>query len=89
MEIKVLSEEKDFIELEIKDETHTFCNVLRDELTRHDEVSFSAYKIEHPLVSQPVLIVKTKEGKPRKALEKAVSSLKAEIKSIRNATKKL
>ena len=89
MEINILNEEKDLIELEIKEETHTFCNVLRDELANSGEVSFAAYSIKHPLVSHPILVVKTKEGKPRKAIEKAVSSLRAQIKEIRSAAKKL
>lgn len=89
MEVKILNEEKDFIELEIKEESHTLCNSLREELNENDSVSFAAYSIKHPLVSSPIFIVKTKEGKPRKAIEKAVSSLRAKVKELRSAAKKL
>ena len=89
MEVNILNEEKDLIEIEIREETHTFCNVLRDELTNVGEVSFAAYSIKHPLVSEPILVVKTKEGKPRKAVEKAISSLKGQIKELRSLIKKL
>lgn len=89
MEVNILNEEKDFIELEVKEESHTLCNSLREALNENDSVSFAAYSIKHPLVSSPILVVKTKEGKPRKAIERAVSSLRAQIKDIRSAAKKL
>lgn len=89
MEVRILTEEKDFIELEVKEESHILCNSLREELNENDSVSFAAYSIKHPLVSSPILVLKTKEGKPRKAIERAVSSLRAQIKDIRSAAKKL
>ncbi len=89
MEVNILNESKDTIEFEIKDESSTLANVLRDELTSKDEVSFAAYTVKHPLVSSPVIVVKTKEGKPKKAVERAVSSLKSKIKELKSSTKKL
>lgn len=89
MEVNILKEEKDTMEFEVREETHTLCNVLREELSAKDEVSFTAYTIKHPLVSSPVVIVKTKDSKPRKVVEKAVSELKSKIKELKSSIKKL
>lgn len=89
MELKIINEDKNMIEIEIKDETHTFCNVLKDEIVSNEDVAYAAYSIKHPLVSNPVLIVKTNDGKARKVLEKSVSSLKSKIKTLRAEIKKL
>lgn len=89
MEINVIHEDKDAIEFEVKEETHTFCNILRDELAVMGNVTYAAYSIKHPLVSSPVLVVKTSDGKARKVVEKAVSELKGRVKELRSAVKKL
>lgn len=84
MEIKILKEEKNRIEFEIIGEDHTLCNVIRDELWNEDNVDISAYNIKHPLISNPVMLVETSKGDPRKALQGAVSDLKKKIKELKN-----
>jgi DNA-directed RNA polymerase subunit L len=61
MEIKIIKEGKYELEFEIKGEDHTFCNVLRHFLNLNKDVERASYKIEHPLLSTPVVYVKTKE----------------------------
>ena len=84
MEIKVLKEDKNRIELEIVGEDHTLCNSIRDELWNQDSVEISAYNIKHPLISNPVMLVEVSKGDPKTALNSAVSSLKKQIKELKD-----
>ena len=76
MEIKVLEDKKNRLVIEIKGEGHAFCNALKKELWNDSHVKVSAYKIEHPLVGIPTLVVET-DGKeaPKKALNEAAKRL--------------
>ncbi|MCD6434205.1 MAG: DNA-directed RNA polymerase subunit L, partial [Candidatus Diapherotrites archaeon] len=49
MEIEILSQSKNAVEFIIKNERHTFPNLLRDKLLSMPNVSFAAYTLEHPL----------------------------------------
>jgi len=87
MEINVLKDDKDFLEIEIKGEGHTLCNLLRKQISNEENTKFSSYQIKHPLVSQPILNVKA--DNPRKAVLRAVDSSLKLIKEFRSELKKL
>ncbi|MBI2148694.1 DNA-directed RNA polymerase subunit L [Candidatus Woesearchaeota archaeon] len=89
MEIEILKEEKDFLELKIVGETHTLCNIIRNELWEVEDTSFASYNLKHPLISSPILAVKVKKGKPRKVLLDAVQSLKTKTKQFKSLLTKL
>lgn len=89
MEIRILNEDKDFLEAEIVGEGHTLCNILRDELWNLEDTSFASYNLKHPLISNPVLAIKSKKGKPRKLLLDAVELIKAKNKEFRSLLTKL
>lgn len=82
MEISILEEGKGSLEIEIKGEDHTLCNVLRDELWNH-KVEISAYNIEHPLVSEPTLMVQG-TGDLKKKFVSASNSLRKLFKEIKD-----
>jgi len=84
MKIRVLEKGERNLKIEIIGEGHTFCNLLRDFLLRNPDVEFAAYRIDHPLVSNPVLYVKTKNGGPEEALKKAIEDI---IDSLENFKK--
>ena len=90
MELKVLNEEKNTLELEIKGEGNSCCNALKAELWNDEHVRIAAYKIEHPLVGVPKLIVET-DGKetPRKALTAAVKRLEKQLEKFKTEAKKI
>jgi len=88
MEIKVLEQTKDNIKIEIIGEDHTLANSIRKELWEDSHVTVAGYNIEHPLTSNPVLIVKTDGNEsPRKALQRAVDSLKEKNKELNSMIK--
>lgn len=84
MELKILKDEKNKIEFEIIGEDHTFCNSIRDELWDQEDVEISAYNIKHPLISNPVMLVETSKGDPKKSLQSSIVSLKKKIKEIKD-----
>jgi DNA-directed RNA polymerase subunit L len=77
MEVKILESSKDSIKIELIGEDHTFANALRKELWNNSGVKLAGYNVEHPLVSNPVLVVDS-DGKqdPKKILLKAVEDLR-------------
>ncbi len=89
MEIKVLKEDKDLIEIEVSGEGNTLCDALRSELLNSEDTSFASYSLKHPLVGTPVLSLKVKKGKPKKALVDAAEALKAKNKELRSQLSKL
>ncbi len=76
MKVKVIEDNKNKLVLEIRGEGHAFCNALKKELWNDKHVKTAAYKIEHPLVGIPTMIVET-DGKetPKKALTEAAKRL--------------
>ncbi len=62
MEIRIIKETNEDLEFELPGESHTFCNLLADRLLANENVVFAAYKVEHPLVSFPVVYLRVREG---------------------------
>ena len=48
MEFQPLEESKTRLVFQLKGETHTFCNLLKDELQQAKGVVMATYKIDHP-----------------------------------------
>ena len=87
MELVKVQEDKNFLELEVKGEGHTLCNLLRFYGWQQKGVEIVSYNIEHPLVSSPVFCVKGKA--PKKILLATVDALKKELKDIKAKVQKL
>jgi len=73
--MKIITDKKKELEIEITGETHTLCNALRKTLMEDEDVEAAAYVIEHPIIGEPKLQIKAKN--PRKSLKKAAETLKA------------
>ncbi len=86
MEIKIVEENKNKMIIELKGETHTFCNALKKELWNDKHVKIAGYNIAHPLVGVPKIIVET-DGKeaPKKALTEAAKRLGAKAEKFKKA----
>jgi len=82
MELKILEETKTKIVFELKNETHTFCNALKDELLQVKGVSLATYRIDHPLVGIPTFQIETKGIEPKKAIKEALANLKKKVKDF-------
>ena len=83
MEFKVLEETKNKLVFELKGETHTFCNLLKEELLSLKEVVTASYRIDHPLIGVPRFLLETKGAEPRKVLKEALASIKKKAEAFR------
>lgn len=88
MKLKVLKEDKDNIEVEIKGETHTFCNTLKNKLWEDKHIKIVGYRIAHPLIGVPTLTIETDGTKPRKVLADAAKDLIRELDDFKSAFNK-
>ncbi len=86
MEINVLKSSKEEIELEI--ENLTIAEILRVYLNKDSDVTFAAWKREHP-TKRPVLLVKTKGKTAKKAIDDAVSAITKDLNKVEADFKKM
>ncbi len=89
MEIKVLESTKNRLKLEIVGEQHTIPNAVSKELWNDKSVVVAGYTLDHPMISNAVLIVETKSGNPKKALLGAISRLGKKSKNFLASVKKI
>lgn len=80
MELRPIEDEKTKLVLEIIGEDHTLCNPIRKELWNDKTVKVAGYNIEHPLVSNPVLVIESADAK--KSLLGAIDRLKKQNKEF-------
>lgn len=79
MEIEVLKDKKLELEIVLHGEGHALCNVIRKILMEDDDVQYAVYAIDHPLIGEPIMTIKTKQKKvARNSLKKAAETLKDE-----------
>jgi len=79
MEIQILEYSPTVLKFKVDGETHTLFNTLRMELLNDEDVTFAAYKVEHPLVDRIIFVVRTKEGDPLEAIRRAVERLEKKL----------
>ena len=84
MEVKILSESKDQIEVSISN--LTLVELVRVYLNKDSNVTFAAWKREHPS-EDPILKVKAKDAK--KALKVAIEAAQKDLDSFSADVKKL
>ena len=87
MEIDVIKSERDYLEIVIKGEEYGLANMLKELLLEDDKVEFAAFRMDHPQIDNPVLMVRTSEGSPLSALKGAVKRLKRQAADFKDALK--
>ncbi|HLC62756.1 MAG TPA: DNA-directed RNA polymerase subunit L [Candidatus Nanoarchaeia archaeon] len=88
MKLRWVTEEKNKIEFELLGEDHTFCNVIRRELWEQDDLNLAAYRISHPLISDPLIIVETHKTDAVKVLQSSIESLRKKNKALKESFSK-
>ena len=81
MEISILEKDKGKLEIEIIGGDHTLCNALRSELWNHN-VDIAAYNVEHPLISNPTMMIQGTVDLEKKFVS-ASTSLRKLFKSLK------
>ncbi|MEK6898245.1 MAG: RpoL/Rpb11 RNA polymerase subunit family protein [Nanoarchaeota archaeon] len=86
MEVHILKSSKNEIEAEIND--LTIAEILRVYLNKDSDVSFAAWRREHP-TRNPVLKVQTKGKSAKKAIDDAIKGITKELDKIEDDFKKM
>ncbi|MEW6328495.1 MAG: DNA-directed RNA polymerase subunit L [Candidatus Micrarchaeota archaeon] len=84
----IISKDENSIEFELEGEDSTFPNALRSVLLEDEGVAFVSCTVEHPILSRPRLVLRTKGKKPTTALKEAVKKLGRAASEIRASMKK-
>jgi len=87
MQVNIIDSNKNMLEFEIIKADHTIPRLITDRLNEDKNVEFAAYKIEHPLVSSPKVIVKTKKGDPLDLVLEKIEEIKQEVVDFRKQFK--
>jgi DNA-directed RNA polymerase subunit L len=82
MELKVLEKKPDKIRMEVTGEDHTLLNVLT-EYAWEAKASQASYAVDHPYLSKPELMVKSKN--PKKTLNDAAQIVIDRSKEFKTA----
>ena len=88
MQLKFLKNEPSELEFVLKDNRHTFPNLLRSRLLDDPAVQFVAYKLNHPMDSDAQFIVRTKGKTAKKALEDAVKQIGKDLEEFKETLEK-
>ena len=86
---KILEKGKDFIKIEVKGESISFINLIKEELWNDENVSEAAWIKEHPYMAEPKLFVKMKgKAKPEVAIERAIKRISVKLKELEGEFKR-
>ncbi|MDD5171851.1 MAG: RpoL/Rpb11 RNA polymerase subunit family protein [Candidatus ainarchaeum sp.] len=83
MVAKILVNEKNTLEMDIGSADQSLAQLLAERLTEDKDVEFASYKVEHPFMTTPKLIVRTKKGDPAKLVLEKLDELKKELGEFR------
>jgi len=75
MELNILSKTENELEVELKGETHTLLNMLKELLIRDERVEIAFYDIKHVSISDPILYIKTDGTNPIEVLKDTASRI--------------
>ncbi|MEM2098531.1 MAG: DNA-directed RNA polymerase subunit L [Candidatus Bathyarchaeia archaeon] len=62
MKIKVLKKTENELRIEVEGAGHGLCNLLQKCLLEDNRVDVAGYDVPHPLVSNPIIYVRTKDA---------------------------
>lgn len=83
MEVKILTNEKNVLEMELRGADSALAQLLAEKLGEDKDVEFASSKVEHPLVGEPKLYIRTKKGEPAKLVLEKLEEVKKEVTDFR------
>jgi len=90
MNIEIITKKKLELEIIIHGESHSICNALRKILMEDEDVEYAVYGIDHPIIGEPIMSIKTKRTKsPYKSLLKAATKLKEKCSEFEGLIKSI
>jgi len=89
MKLKILKKNPRELQVELEGEGHTFCNMVQEVLLKDKAVEFAGYNLPHPLISHPMIYVRTKgQTTAVKAFERTLRELEKQIADFKEELKK-
>lgn len=89
MELKIVDKGEDFVKIEVKGESISFVNLIKEELWNDEDVLEAAWIKEHPYMAEPKLYVKMRgKSKPEVAIEKALKRIRVKVKELEEEFKR-
>ena len=89
MKVKVLKKTENELKVEVEGAEHGICNLLQKKLLEDELVDLAGYDVPHPLASNPVIYVRTKDNlKPETALISAAEKTREMNEAFRKALEK-
>ncbi|HKZ50003.1 MAG TPA: RpoL/Rpb11 RNA polymerase subunit family protein [Candidatus Nanoarchaeia archaeon] len=89
MEANILKEDKDILEVQLSEADHGFLNMLKEALWKQSGVEMASFRLEHPEVSKPVFVLRTKGKEAKKVWNSALDSVSADLEKLGKEFKKL
>jgi len=89
MEVKILKNEASELSFELVGADQALANLIVDKLNQDKSIEFAASKLAHPLLANPVVYVRTKQGKALDAVVGCIKELKDEVDSFKGKFEQL
>jgi DNA-directed RNA polymerase subunit L len=89
MEYEVLKEETHELQVQFSEIDHGMLNLIKEAVWQQSGVEMASFRIEHPEVSKPLFILKTKGKDAKKVWNSAIESTKEELEKLSKELKKL
>ncbi len=84
MDIKIHKHDHQELQIEAMGEGHSFCIALQSVLLTDPSLEFAGYAIQHPLIGNPVITLRTKgRRRPENALRDAAHALNKTLNELR------
>jgi DNA-directed RNA polymerase subunit L len=89
MEIEVLKEEKHELQVQFSEIDHGFLNLLKEAIWQQSGIEIASFRLEHPEVSKPLFVLKTKGKEAKKVWNSAIESVSEQLEKLSKEVKKL
>jgi len=71
MDLALISKDKRSIEIKVSKNEETLILPLEHELLKDSKTEYAAFTKEHPFLSDPMIRIRVKDGKPQTSLKRA------------------
>jgi DNA-directed RNA polymerase subunit L len=89
MEYEILKEETHELQVQFSEIDHGFLNLIKEAIWQQSGVEMASFRLEHPEVSKPLFVLKTKGKDAKKVWNLALDSAKDQLDKLSKELKKL
>ena len=79
MVTNIITNEKTSLEIELVGIDRSLAQILSEKLSADSSVEYAAYKVDHPTMAAPKLILKTKKADASKVLIEKLEEIKKDV----------